>query len=66
MTDDPRARGMLPAPELVAPPVTGEVAEQVEGQLGPDELPDPGEVTMNTEAKLRAPHEPLHPGRQGR
>ena len=26
--------------------------EVVEGQLGPDELPDPGEVIMNQEAKL--------------
>lgn len=45
------------AESLVAPPVSGEVAAQVEGQLGPDELPDPGEVVMNTEAKLKTPHD---------
>jgi hypothetical protein len=27
-------------------------AAEVEGQLGPDELPDPDEVVMNQEAKL--------------
>jgi hypothetical protein len=45
-------RASSPNAEDESRAVANDVRDELDGQLGPDELPDPSEVVMNREAKL--------------
>lgn len=51
--DDPRPhRAVRPNRKPLEASPQSKRGDEAEGQLGPDELPDPSEVIMNQEAKL--------------